>query len=300
MDPINGQTPPERHERAIPEAWKENPFQAPSAPVEDAFDANAELGLASSPRSVSFSRGAGWIGAGWSLFRESMGLWIGIFIVFMLIQMGVGLIPILGGLVNIFLSLTLSAGLMIGAHSLDVGEELRFDHLFAGFQRNFGQLLLVGLLYLVGTIIIIVLVVVICGGALFAAFMDQPGAAMSGLAPMSILLAVLVALALSVGSLIRSMSGKSGERQIEPTQIAALRDAIAELQTTLNAYNRELGEGRVIAVQNQQAVRDLERKQDEDAQNLHEKINAVALRVEKTDARLDGIERTCRIQHQPR
>ena len=196
MDPINGQTPPGRQERAIPEAWKENPFQAPSAPVEDTFDANAELGLASSPRSVSFGRGAGWIGAGWSLFRESMGLWIGIFIVFMLIQMGVGLIPILGGLVNIFLSLTLSAGLMIGAHSLDSGEELRFDHLFAGFQRNFGQLLLVGLLYLVGTIIIIVLVVVICGGALFAAFMGQPGAAMSGLAPMSILLAVLVALAL--------------------------------------------------------------------------------------------------------
>lgn len=197
MDPINGQTPPERKERPIPEAWKENPFQAPSAPVDDTHDANAELGLASSPRSVSFGRGVGWIGEGWSLFREAMGLWIGIFVVFMLIQMGIGLIPILGGLVNIFLSLTLSAGLMIGARSLDTGEGLRFDHLFAGFQRNFGQLLLVGLLYLVGTIVIIVLVVVIFGGALFAAFMgSQGGAGLSGLAPMSILLAVLVAMAL--------------------------------------------------------------------------------------------------------
>ena len=112
-------------------------------------------------------------------------------------------------------------------------------------------------------------------------------------------LGVLLALALSAGSFIRSASGKAGERQIEPTQIAALRDDIASLQATLNAFNRELGEGRVLSAQNQQAVRDLHEKQSEDAQHLHEKINAVALRVEKHDARIDGIERTCRIQHQP-
>ena len=146
MDPINGQTPPGRQEREIPDAWKENPFQAPSTPVDDVHDANAELGLASSPRSVSFGRGAGWIGDGWSLFRESMGLWIGMVIVFGVIQIAVSLVPVLGSLASIFLSLTISAGLMIGAQSLDNGEGLRFDHLFAGFQRNFGQLLLVGLI----------------------------------------------------------------------------------------------------------------------------------------------------------
>lgn len=112
-------------------------------------------------------------------------------------------------------------------------------------------------------------------------------------------LGVLIALALSAGSLIRSFSSKSGERQIEPTQIAALRADIAALQATLNAFNREVGESRVVGEQTRQDVRALAEKQDEDASALHEKINAVALRVEKHDARLDGIERTCRIQHQP-
>ena len=196
MDPINGQTPPGRQEREIPDAWKENPFQAPSTPVDDVHDANAELGLASSPRSVSFGRGAGWIGDGWSLFRESMGLWIGMVIVFGVIQIAVSLVPVLGSLASIFLSLTISAGLMIGAQSLDNGEGLRFDHLFAGFQRNFGQLLLVGLIYLVGTIVMVILVVVVFGGAMFALFMGKQAGALAGMAPATIVLAMLLFFAL--------------------------------------------------------------------------------------------------------
>ena len=196
MDPINGQTPPGRQEREIPDAWKENPFQAPSTPVDDVHDANAELGLASSPRSVSFGRGTGWIGEGWSLFRESMWLWIGMVFVSICIQFSLGQIPFLGWLANSFLSLALSAGLMIGARSLDVGNGLRFAYLFEGFQRNFGQLVLVGLIYLVGMILMVILVVVVFGGAMFALFMGKQAGALAGMAPATIVLAMLLFFAL--------------------------------------------------------------------------------------------------------
>jgi hypothetical protein len=106
-------------------------------------------------------------------------------------------------------------------------------------------------------------------------------------------LAVLVALALSVGSLIRSMSGKSGERQIEPTQIAALRDAIAELQTTLNAYNRELGEGRVIAERTEEDLSALSRKQETDIVGAHRRIDVIDRDLAEVKARVSGIERQC-------
>lgn len=103
----------------------------------------------------------------------------------------------------------------------------------------------------------------------------------------------LIGLGLAAAAFIRTFSGKSGERQIEPTQIAALRDAIAELQATLNAYNRELGEGRVIAERTEEVLSALSRKQETDIVGAHRRIDVIDRDLAEVKARVSGIERQC-------
>ena len=192
----NNERPNQRQsERQIPAAWADNPFKAPDAHVEDVRAATGDATLADEPNSVSAGRGTAWISEGWGLFREAMGLWIGIAVTFIAILLALGLVPILGQLANYFLGTVFAAGLMLGCRSLDQGEGLRFDHLFAGFQKNLGQLLLVGLLYLAGMIVIMLVIFVVFGGALVGLFLGKmsPGFSMS-----TFLLAMLIAMGLSI------------------------------------------------------------------------------------------------------
>ena len=181
--------------RKVPAAGAENPFQAPAAHVEDVRVASGDMTLAVEPNSLSAGRGTAWISEGWGLFREAMGLWIGIAVAFIAILLGLGLVPILGQLANYFLGTVFAAGLMLGCRSLDQGEGLRFDHLFAGFQKNLGQLLLVGLLYLAGMIVIMLVIFVVFGGALVGLFLGNmsPDFSMP-----TFLLAMLIVMGLSI------------------------------------------------------------------------------------------------------
>jgi len=183
------------NERQIPAAWADNPFRAPDAHVEDLRTATGDMTLADEPNSVSAGRGTAWISEGWSLFREAMGLWIGIAFTFIAILLALGFIPFLGQLANYFLGTVFAAGLMLGCRSLDQGEGLRFDHLFAGFQKNLGQLLLVGLFYLAGFVIVMLVVFAILGGAVVGMFVGsmQPDLSMS-----TFFLAMLIAMGLSI------------------------------------------------------------------------------------------------------
>jgi len=106
-----------------------------------------------------------------------------------------GMVPILGQIATYFLSPLFVAGMMLGCRSLENGEGLRFDHLFAGFQKNLGQLLLVGLLYFVGMIIIMLAVFVVFGGALLGMFTGQIS---SDFSMSTFGLAMLVVMALSI------------------------------------------------------------------------------------------------------
>ena len=182
-------------ERKIPAAWAENPFQAPAAHVDDVRTASDDMTLSVEPNSLSAGRGTAWISEGWGLFREAMGLWIGITVTFITMLIALGLVPILGQIATYFLSPLFVAGMMLGCRSLENGEGLRFDHLFSGFQKNLGQLLLVGLLYFVGMIIIMLAVFVVFGGALLGMFTGQIS---SDFSMSTFGLAMLVVMALSI------------------------------------------------------------------------------------------------------
>jgi uncharacterized membrane protein len=172
-----------------------NPFQAPRSRVADPVSENSGV-LLEKPNRNDAGRGWTWLSEGWGLFKEAPGTWIGIVVVMLLLGIVLNLIPF----VNLLFSLAypvLFGGLMLGCRSLEQGQGLAFGHLFAGFQSRFATLLLVGLLYLLGSAVI--------GFGVFAVALGASGAVgfLSGTPPeapdlMVLLLAVLVMMALLV------------------------------------------------------------------------------------------------------
>lgn len=185
-------------ERPIPAAWSKNPFEAPTAHVEDARPAG-DGALHEEPNSVGAGRGSGWWSGGWALFRESMGLWIGIAVTYVVLFMVLGMIPVLGQLITYFLAPILMGGMMLGCRDLENGNGLSFGHLFAGFQKNVAQLVMIGVLYLVGVILIgVIIVVAVFGGSFSALTVSGSDPAAAAAVAGSMLLAVLLGLALFV------------------------------------------------------------------------------------------------------
>jgi hypothetical protein len=112
------------------------------------------------PCSVAAGRGWGWIGDAWSQFRGQPWTWVGALLLFLLVSMALGLVPLVGGLALGILGPMLSGGLMIGAHTQRGGGRFEIAHLLAGFSRNPGGLALVGAAYL-GLSLLLGLVIVL-------------------------------------------------------------------------------------------------------------------------------------------
>jgi hypothetical protein len=171
-----------------------NPYAAPKAA---ALEAQREMGatrLIPNGRALEAGRGIAWITDSWGYFVKNPGLWIGMVVVMMVIFTVAAFIPILGSLATILLTPVFFAGFMIGTRELDIGEGLRFEHMFDGFKSNIGQLMLVGVIYLVGAIIIGVIMAVLVGGAFLGALLgfSATGAGVKGTGFIVTLLAVLV------------------------------------------------------------------------------------------------------------
>ena len=174
----------------------DNPFAPPKAPL----DAPVSDGdYVREGRKLTAGRGVTWLSEGWDIFKRAPGTWVLVFIVFALISIVFAIIP-LGSLVTSVAYPVVAAGLMIGCRELEEGGTLRVGHLFEGFKRNVGNLLLVGVLYLVGAMAIgffvgisaALMIPLMMGGA------PMPSDFMSGMAKMLpiIFLVALVILAL--------------------------------------------------------------------------------------------------------
>lgn len=148
-------------------------------------------------RAVNAGDGVEWIKQGWQLFVKNPGIWIAITVILMVIMIVLGFIPILGQLASQFLMPVFMAGLLLGCRSLTNGEELRIDHLFAGFKENAGNLMMVGVFYLIGVALIMVITFVIGGSAALTGGLMGRGSGAS-MAIGGMLLAGLVFLALMV------------------------------------------------------------------------------------------------------
>lgn len=183
--------------RSEPAAAGTNPYAAPRADLRP----EPRQGEMRGPGGVPAGHGWSWIVRGFWHFKTDPLAWILTFIVFIGVSILLSLIPFAGGLVTTLLGAVFTGGIMLGAREQDQGEDFRVAHLFAGFRDSFGQLALVGLLYLVAALLIGVLV----GGALLGSMiplMDEmdpatlsaqdPTALFATMGPMS-LIALLVA-----------------------------------------------------------------------------------------------------------
>jgi hypothetical protein len=172
----------------------DNPYQTPAAPVADVLDdALPDSAYIEGGRAVDAGRGWGWIREGWGLFRKQAGMWVVLILIFGLLFIAISVVPVLNLLASLGLPV-LVGGLMVGCQTIARGGELELAHLFAGFRRNTGQLVLVGVIGLVLGIVAIIPMSLILGASIFAA-----GAANSLPAfGAGMLLAVLLSLALFV------------------------------------------------------------------------------------------------------
>lgn len=112
-------------------------------------------------QSTSFGRGYAWIAEAWPYFKHNPLGWIAAMVVFFLISMVVGIIPLGGVLLNIFYPVIVG-GFMIGCISYKEGGSFEFQHMFAGFKEPyFKRLALLGVFYTIVTFAVIILVAVL-------------------------------------------------------------------------------------------------------------------------------------------
>jgi uncharacterized membrane protein len=129
-----------------------NPYAPPKAAVLEAATGDEEL-LIPDGRKVAAGRGAAWLTEAWPLFTAAILSWILIFIIFMVMTLVLAIIPG-GSIVSYLLQPVFTAGLMLGCRDIEAGQPMEVSHLFAGFKQNTGNLILVGLLYMVGLIVV--------------------------------------------------------------------------------------------------------------------------------------------------
>ena len=112
------------------------------------------------PVVAPIGNGANWLLNGFDYFKKGWGAWVIITIVLVIISIVAAVIPILGNLAFYLFWPTLMAGLMLGCSEQDKNGQLNVGHLFAGFSNNLGQLVTLGVLYILATIVLIIIMVV--------------------------------------------------------------------------------------------------------------------------------------------
>lgn len=128
----------------------------PEAPVPPHMPPEPQGPNLTGPVTVPVNRGFAWITEGWTFFMANPLLWIAMLIVLFVVQMVLAMIPMLGPLASTILGPVITAGFMLGCRAIDEGNELQFEHLWAGFNENVGALAGLGAVYLGGSIVIMI------------------------------------------------------------------------------------------------------------------------------------------------
>jgi uncharacterized membrane protein len=178
----------------------ENPYAAPRAHVEDAPASFPDGEFIPGGRGVPAGNGWRWIADAWAFTGLQRGTFIGVFLLWALIAILMGLIPILGSILSALIMPVITAGFILGCDAVRRGQELEVAHLFAGFKTHAGKLIALGAIYLGFFVALVLIVIVIFGstvGMLFLGSGQPSPEEMTGLF-VTLMLAALVMLALSL------------------------------------------------------------------------------------------------------
>ena len=135
-----------------------------------------------------------WIVDAWTLFTRAPLPWMLITLVYLLTGFVMNFIPFAGQIALWVFGPVFAGGIMLGCRRLHEGGALAVGDLFGGFRTHFGALATVGAIYLVGFLAIVLVSGLAIGANLF--LMVGNPAAIEGDAPIRVLLAILVAMAL--------------------------------------------------------------------------------------------------------
>lgn len=116
-------------------------------------------------RKLKATQGLEWVTTGWNLFRREPGIFVLLFLVFLLLIFLLGLIPIIGHLLAPLLTPALSGGLLLAVETVARGQSPGFEHLFAGLTdpARRGRMLTLGLWTLIINVLILLIAVLIGG-----------------------------------------------------------------------------------------------------------------------------------------
>ena len=106
-------------------------------------------------RIAPIGSGWDWIAGGWKLFVRAPLMWIISVILVIICAIAVGLVPILGHIAGQLLQPVVLGGFIVASHSLERGGDFELDHLLAGFKKNFGNLVVVGAIFVACEILIL-------------------------------------------------------------------------------------------------------------------------------------------------
>jgi uncharacterized membrane protein len=148
-------------------------------------------------RTVAAGRGWDWIVEGFALFRKQPGIWILMTVVLGVLFVVISMIPVLGSFASALLFPIFAGGLMLGCKDLDRDGPFEVEHLFAGFRQKTGDLVMVGALNLVGSVVIVFAFVAVLGGGVFTG-VTLGGIEGAGVSIAAMLIALLLVAGLSV------------------------------------------------------------------------------------------------------
>lgn len=117
-----------------------------------------------------------WLRQGWACFMAFPALWLTVSILFGVILLALGVVPLVGQIALYMLLPILVAGMLYICFRISRDESPVVSDLFVAFHRSSTQLVIAGLLNLLGTIAIgIMLTVVASGSAIGGILLGAPG-----------------------------------------------------------------------------------------------------------------------------
>lgn len=124
------------------------------------------------------AQGLAWIRQGWDLFRLAPIPWAGMTALVFLVLLGVGALPYVGGLLIHVLSPFIVAGYLAASRAGARGEPVTFVFLGTGYHKGRQSLLVIGLTYMLASVLVLRGVAFFTGGdlSLLTAQIENPHA----------------------------------------------------------------------------------------------------------------------------
>jgi len=132
-------------------------------------DPAAGLELVLPGRGVSFGAAVSWVTRSWKIFMQAPLMWIVALLIMFLANVVLSFVPLIGTIAINLLQPVYLAGFAAACRSLETGGEFEIEQLFAGFRTRSTDLIIVGLVMILGMIVIFAIFMGFVGWAIVAA-----------------------------------------------------------------------------------------------------------------------------------